>query len=414
MRAGSHRATKRDGPSNGRNRPLKHSKVSMHSSPVKFSSPEQEDIDEILLFLFRISHFMVFVLRVLGYTINAIFQATKNTLQWAIVVIAVLEIGCGFGPLILSSFTGSGRFAHIGGVLSAPYPTTSSPTPSQPSATEIAAAYFITDQIHHATKMLTLVEGMGLPSNVLFDEHIWNVERFIKKSRSDADDDDISSSISDISIGGLDTVLFNDFSAHGFIGKTLSHALAEIQHASSQTTLRYPPPRAPTRDAHLTSVLSLTSSNLLLEYSSALLLTERVLPVIDSAYLFLASAVQKHDDMVDSEKGWRNRLRRKIPSGSNKRFAADLRSVRAFLDGLDTIRGNMRRLKTYLEWNTEQLSRPSLIANLATDKPRYGTLRPVDESAAALQTLFMRSEEAGKTRQLWTEYHYENGNDRIV
>ncbi|KAH7928698.1 hypothetical protein BV22DRAFT_187290 [Leucogyrophana mollusca] len=391
-------------------------RVYTHSNAAKCSSPEQEDVDEILHFLFRISHFAAFVLRIFLCAVQSVFHATTATLQWLIVVFALIELTRRLASPLVSNFVESGFFTPLGGgfiraggALYYPDPTAFSPTPSLPSTTEAATATFITEQIHHATNILALVEGMGLPSSTLFDEHIWNVERFISKTRPSAAD---AAALSDIGIGGLDTVLLNDFSVHGFIGKTLSHALGEIQHISSQGHLRYPPAMPPGRDAHLASVLSLTASNLLLEYSSVLSLTETILPRIESTHHVLADALRTHDDVISSEHGWRKKLRRRLPTGSNKRLAADVRSTRAFVAGLDIIQENMRRLKTYLEWSTEQLvshywfsgsltflttrqSRSSLITNLSSDKTR--TSRPVDEGAIALTALFARSEAAQRS-----------------
>jgi len=110
-------------------------------------------------------------------------------------------------------------------------------------------------------------------------------------------------------------------------------------------------------------VLLLTVSNLLLEFSSILLQTEALLSDMEAIHRQLSRHLPEVSASLHSRKAVTARLPIwAIFAGQrvDPRIAEE-ESVQAFIVGLETVIANLRQLKAYLEWITNNLVRSIIV-----------------------------------------------------
>lgn len=345
--------------------PLAHHRALPLQQPTQCRSVEQNDIDEVMRFLRRVSRCMTHVYQVILVVATSIFHATIATVQWFAVVAFVIEV------MILSSPSAQGD--HGGGFIgpiveqlttvTATSHTETTPAP-HPRASEAAALNFLSEQIEQAHNVLTLVEGLG--DDAFFAYHHANVQRFLSRSRGDTSSEGSKTEVDlTVDFRGLDSTLVQTLSPHGFIGRTISHALDEVTYHSRGIQTAFLIRRSAVRESRLDSVYLLASSNLLLEYSSILSKTENIIPDVVALHHQLSRNLPEVLENMQSRKAAASR--RSIwgifASQRLNSKAVEEESLEAFVAGLETVLVNLRQLNAYLEWITNQLSQRTLLSS---------------------------------------------------
>ncbi|EGO26402.1 hypothetical protein SERLADRAFT_414460 [Serpula lacrymans var. lacrymans S7.9] len=379
------------------------------------TAEEIENEDNALLFLFNLGQLVGFVMELLSLMVSSACRAIVATFQWLVIVVVLMELIRVSEPSDklqwLHNTNNEGIIRPLISHLKAAKATiTTTPIIRRLSVrkiesshvTEAAGAHFLFEQIEHASTILLLVESMGVPADAFFQE---NRERLAKitcklqHSGFPSNSRDLASTLeafSNLQMDGLDTVVFHDFSDHGFIGKTLSHAIHEVRHHA----LRNP---KTSQRSDLAHILSLTASNLRLEYASIFKHVNSSLPGLVSAQgatermvAWFESATQA--DGVDSAMGhgrWWDHVS-VWPWGVSPKSAEiyTKETMRELISTLGVMESNAESLKDYLWWYIAQLNlqvrSTSPLANITAD------VGSVDEELAkcafALRNLFSRSE----------------------
>ncbi|KAG2132295.1 uncharacterized protein EDB93DRAFT_1176995 [Suillus bovinus] len=347
--------------------PLVHHRPLRLQRPKKCRSAEQDDIDEIMCFLKRVSRCMMHVYQVILAVLTSIFHATISTVQWFSVVAFMIEMmmmstpsvwgdhGGGFIGPIVEQLTTATVTSHVQTTL-APYPRVS----------EAVVLNFLSEQIDHAHNVLTLVEGLG--DDAFFAYHHANVKRFLSRSRGNPPSEGSKTEVDlTVNLRGLDSTLIQTLSPHGFIGRTISHALDEVTYHSKRSQAGFPIRRSTIRESRLDSVYLLASSNLLLEYSSILSKTENIIPDLGALHRQLSRNLPELLASMRSQAAAPKRSIWGVFAGRrlNPR-AVEEESLEAFVAGLETVLVNLRQLKAYLEWITDQLSQRTLLSSASS------------------------------------------------
>ncbi|KAG2347398.1 hypothetical protein BDR05DRAFT_987471 [Suillus weaverae] len=345
--------------------PLTHHRALPLPRPTQCRSAEQDDIDEIMRFLKRVSRCMMHIYQVILAVATSIFHATIVTVQWFAVVAFVIEVmmmsspsvrgdhGGGFIGPIVEQLTTATATSHV--------ETSRAP---HPRAGEVVALNFLSEQIDQAHNVLTLVEGLG--DNAFFAYHHANVQRFLSRSRDDPPSGG-SKTEADLTVDfrGLDSILIQTLSPYGFIGRTISHALDEVAYHSKRSQTAFLIRRSTVRESRLDSVYLLASSNLLLEYSSILLKTESVIPDVEALHHQLSHKLPEVLASMQSRKAAASRHSIWDIFTSQRLNPKDVEeeSLEVFVAGLETVLVNLRQLKAYLERITNQLSQRTLLSD---------------------------------------------------
>ncbi|KAG1782021.1 hypothetical protein EV702DRAFT_1275470 [Suillus placidus] len=343
--------------------PLAHHRALPLQRPTQCRNAEQDDIDEIMRFLKRVLRCMMHIYQVILAVATSIFHATIITVQWFAVVAFVIEVmmmsspsvrgdhGGGFIGPIVEQLTTATATSHV------------ETTPaSHPRASEAVALNFLSEQIDQAHNVLALVEGLG--DNAFFAYHHANVQRFLSRSRGDPPSGG-SKTEADLTVDfkGLDSILIQTLSPHGFIGRTISHALDEVTYHSKRSQTAFLLRRSTVRESRLDSVYLLASSNLLLEYSSILLKTESIIPDVEALHHQLSRKLPEVLASTQSRQAAASRRSIWDIFTSQRLNPRDVEeeSLEVFVAGLETVLVNLRQLKAYLEWITNQLSQRTLL-----------------------------------------------------
>ncbi|KAH7883289.1 hypothetical protein F5I97DRAFT_1930848 [Phlebopus sp. FC_14] len=247
--------------------------------------------------------------------------------------------------------------ASLTALLSLPQPSrpASSPfridiwEPLAPTKTERAVTQFLLDQIQHATQLASLSVGVGAPLLTLFEEHQNNVERLIMQRRVHGQHLQTGRTF-DSPLTNLSRLLqapLIDFTASGFIGKTFSHALDELDHLGSWSVQDRGPALKEHREARSRAIFWRTSSNLLLEYSSARPRAKDLLLALRAAQQHLLPILWAVN--AESRVWWRG-----IPHATSEESLRDLSA------GLEVAIENLQQLVAYLDWITDHLVRIGL------------------------------------------------------
>lgn len=370
--------------------PLAHHRVLPLQRPMQCRSAEQDDIDEIMRFLKRISQCMMHVYQIILAVATSILYATIATVQWFSVVAFVIEV------MMMSSASmrgdhGGGFIGPIVEQLTTATATSYAESTSVPHlrTSEAVALNFLSEQIDQAHSVLTLVEGLG--NDAFFAYHHTNVQRFLSRGdRPSASQTEIDLTVD---FRGLDSILIQTLSPHGFIGRTISHALDEMTYHSKRSQTAFLTRRSAVQEPRLDSVYVLASSNLLLEYSSILSTTESIIPDLEALHRQLSRKLP--EALVSMHRRQATASRRPIwgffaGHRLNPR-AVEEESLAAFVAGLETVLVNLRQLKAYLEWITNQLSQRTLLSSVSM------TLSSSNRScSSALRDLLDRASKALK------------------
>lgn len=119
--------------------------------------------------------------------------------------------------------------------------------------------------------------------------------------------------------------------------------------------------RDTTRESRLDSVFLLTTSSLLLEFSSILSQTESIIPDLEAIHRQLSRNLPEVSANFQSRKAATSgRSIWAIFQGVDPRNVEE-ESTRAFMVGLETTIANLRQLKAYLEWITNNLVSPIIL-----------------------------------------------------
>lgn len=369
--------------------PLAHHRALQLQQPIQCRSAEQDDIDEITCFLKRVSRCIMHVYQVILAVVTSIFHATISTVQWFAVVAFVIEVmmmstpsmwgdhGGGFiGPMVEQLTTATAN-SHV--------ETTIAP---HARASEATVLHFLSEQIDQAHNVLTLVEGLG--DNAFFAHHHANVQRFLSRSRGNPPSGGSKTEVDlTVDFRGLDSTLIQTLSPHGFIGRTISHALDEVSYHSKRSQTAFPT-RSAVWESRIDSVYLLASSNLLLEYSSILSKTESIIPDLGALHHQLSRNLP--EVLTNMQRRQARRSIWGIFTGQrlNPRVVEE-ESLEAFVAGLETVLINLRQLKAYLEWITNQLSQRTLLSSAST------ALSSGNRScSSALRNLLERASRASK------------------
>ncbi|KAG1746361.1 hypothetical protein EDB19DRAFT_354353 [Suillus lakei] len=345
--------------------PLTHHRALPLRRQTQCRSAEQDDIDEIMRFLKRVSRCMMHVYQVILAVATSVFHATIATVQWFAVVAFVIEVMMMSSPSVQGDHGGGfiGPIVEQLTTATATSHTETIPAP-HPRASEAAALNFLSEQIEHAHNLLTLVEGLG--DDAFFAHHHANVQRFLSRSRSDPPSGGSKTEVDlTVDFRGLDSNLMQTLSPHGFIGRTISHALDEVTYHSKRSQTAFLIRRGTVRESRLDSVFLLASSNLLLEYSSVLSKTESILPDVEALHHQLSRNLPEVlESMQSRQAAASRRWIWHIFAGQrlNPRVVED-ESLEAFVAGLEAVIVNLRQLKAYLEWITNQLSQRTLLSS---------------------------------------------------
>ncbi|KAG1824437.1 uncharacterized protein BJ212DRAFT_1475739 [Suillus subaureus] len=345
--------------------PLAHHRTLPLQGPTQCRSAEQDDIDEIMRFLKRVSRCMTHVYQVILSVATLILYATIATVQWFAVVAFVIEVMMMSSPSVRGDHGGG----FIGPIVEQLTTSTATSyveiTPSlHPLASEAAALNFLSEQIDQAHNVLTLVEGLG--DDAFFAYHHANVQRFLSRSRDDPPPGGSKTEVDPtVNFRGLDSTLFQTLSPHGFIGRTISHALDEVTYHSKRSQTAFLIRRSAIRESRLDSVYLLASSNLLLEYSSILSKMESIILDVGALHHHLSrnlpEVLQSRQAATSRRSIWGIFASRRLNSR-----AVEEESLEAFVAGLETVLVNLRQLKAYLEWITNQLSQRTLLSSVST------------------------------------------------
>lgn len=345
--------------------PLAHHRALPLQRPTQCRSAEQDDIDEIMRFLKRVSRCMTHVYQVILSVATSIFHAAIATVQWFAVVAFVIELMMMSSPSVRGDH-GGGFIGPIVEQLTTATATShaeTTPTP-YPRASEAVALNFLSEQIDQAHNVLTLVEGLG--DDAFFAYHHANVQRFLSTSRDDPPSGGSRTEVDlTVDFRGLDSTLIQTLSPHGFIGRTISHALDEVTYHSKRSQTAFLIRRSAIRESRLDSAYLLASSNLLLEYSSILSTMESIILNVGALHHQLSpnlpevlASMQSRQAAASRRSIWGIFASRRL----NPR-AVEEESLEAFVAGLETVLVNLRQLKVYLEWITNQLSQRTLLSS---------------------------------------------------
>ncbi|KAG1737897.1 uncharacterized protein EDB91DRAFT_1139669 [Suillus paluster] len=338
--------------------PLTHHRALPLRRPTQCRSAEQDDIDEIMRFLRRVSQCMMHVYQVISAAATSVFHATIATVQWLAVVAFVIEVtmlmsypsvrgdyGSGFIRPMVEQFTSTATAtSHM-----------ETTTTLHPRASEAATLNFLSEQIDQAHNLLTLVEGLG--DDAFFAYHHTNVQRFLSRSRGDSPFGGSKTEVnSTVDFKGLDSTL---------IPNPISHALDEVIYHSKRSQTAFLIRRGAARESRLDSVFLLATSNLLLEYSSILSKTEGIMPDLEALHHQLSRNLPKvWASMQSREAAAPRRSIWGVFAGQRlDPRAVEEESVQAFVAGLEAVIANLRQLKAYLEWITNQLSQRTLLSS---------------------------------------------------
>lgn len=132
-----------------------------------------------------------------------------------------------------------------------------------------------------------------------------------------------------------------------------------MTYHSKRSQAGFPIRRSTIRESRLDSVYLLASSNLLLEYSSILSKTENIIPDLGALHRQLSRNLPELLASMRSQAAAPKRSIWGVFAGRrlNPR-AVEEESLEAFVAGLETVLVNLRQLKAYLEWITDQLVSP--------------------------------------------------------
>ncbi|KAG1802936.1 uncharacterized protein HD556DRAFT_721460 [Suillus plorans] len=372
--------------------PLAHHRALQLQQPIQCRSAEQDDIDEIMCFLKRVSRCMIHVYQVILAVVTSIFHATISTIQWFAVVAFVIEVMMMSAPSMWGDH-GGGFIGPIVEQLTTASPNSHVETTIAPHAraSEATVLNFLSEQIDQAHNVLTLVEGLG--DNAFFAYHHANVQRFLSRSRGNPPSGGSKTEVDlTVDFRGLDSTLIQTLSPHGFIGRTISHALDEVSYHSKRSQTAFPT-RSAVRESRIDSIYLLASSNLLLEYSSILSKTESI--IIDLGALHHQLSRNLPEVLTNMQRRKAAASRRSIwdiftGQRLNLRVVEE-ESLDAFVAGLETVLANLRQLKAYLEWITNQLSQRTLLSSAST------ALSSGNRScSSALRNLLERASRASK------------------
>ncbi|KAG0708613.1 hypothetical protein DFH29DRAFT_425051 [Suillus ampliporus] len=363
--------------------------------PTQCRSAEQDDIDEIMRFLKRVSRCMMHVYQVISAVATSVFHATIATVQWLAVVAFVIEVimltsspsvrgdhGGGFIRPIVEQFTSTATAINNAKTTTIPYSRT----------TEAVALSFLSEQIDQAHNLLTLVEGLG--DDAFFAYHHTNVQHFLSRFRGDSPGGSKTEVKLTVDFRGLDSTLIQTLSPHGFIGRTISHALDEVTYHSKRSQTAFLIRRGAVRESRLDSVFLLAASNLLLEYSSILSKTDSIIPDLEALHLQLSrnlpeevwARMQSREVAAPKRSIWGVFAGRRLDPK-----AVEEESVQVFVASLEAVIANLRQLKAYLEWITNQLSQRTLLSSASM------VSSPSDHScSSALRDLLDRASAASK------------------
>lgn len=369
--------------------PLAHHRMLQLQRPTQCRSAEQDDIDEIMRFLKRISQCMMHVYQMILAVATSILQATIATVQWVFVIAFVIEV------MMMSSAPMRGD--HGGGFIVEQLTTATATSHAESTSvphlrtSEAVALNFLSEQIDQAHSVLTLVEGLG--NDAFFAYHHTNVQRFLSRSRADPPSGSKTEIDLTVDFRGLDSILIQTLSPHGFIGRTISHALDEMTCHSKRSQTAFLVRRSAIREPRLDSVYLLASSNLLLEYSSILSTTESIIPDLEALHRQLSPKLPEALASIQSRQAAASR--RSIwgffASHRLNSRAVEEESLETFVAGLETVLVNLRQLKAYLEWITNQLSQRTLLSSASM------TLSSSNRScSSALRDLLDRASKALK------------------
>lgn len=378
--------------------PLAHHRALPLQQPTQCRSVEQNDIDEVMRFLKRVSRCMMHAYQVILAVATSIFHATIATVQWLAVVAFVIEVMMMSSPSVWGDH-GGGFIAPIVEQLTtatATGRTESTPAP-HPHASEAAALKFLSEQIDQAHNVLTLVEGLG--DDAFFAYHHANVQRFLSRSRGDPPSGESKTEVDlTVDFRGLDSTLIQTLSPHGFIGRTISHALDEVTYHSKHIQTAFLTRRSAMRESRLDSVYLLASSNLLLEYSSILSKTESIIPDVVTLHHQLSRNLPKVLANMQSRQAAapRRSIWGIFTSQRPNPKAVEEESLEAFVTGLEIVLVNLRQLNAYLEWITNQLSQRTLLSSasmvLSSSHP---------SCSSALRDLLDRASRASEKSSRW-------------
>jgi hypothetical protein len=308
---------------------------------------------------------MMHVYQVILAVATSTFYATIATLQWFAVVAFVIEVmmmsslsvrgnhGGGFIGPIVEQLTTATTTSHV--------ETTPAP---HPRASEAVALNFLSEQIDQAHSVLTLVEGLG--NDAFFAYHRANVQRFLSRSSGGLPSGGSKTEVDlTVDFRGLDSTLIQTLSPHGFIGRTISHALDEVTYHSKRSQTAFLLRRSAARGSRLDSMYLLASSNLLLEYSSILSKMESIILDVGALHHQLSpnlpevlASMQSRQAAASRRSIWGIFASKRLDSR-----AVEEESLEAFVAGLETVLVNLRQLKAYLEWITNQLSQRNLLSS---------------------------------------------------
>ncbi|KAG2153195.1 hypothetical protein DEU56DRAFT_907638 [Suillus clintonianus] len=376
--------------------PLTHHRALPLKRLRQCQSAEQDDIDEIVRFLKRVFRCIMHVYQVMSVVATSVFHATMATVQWFAVVAFVIEV------MMMTMSSPSVRGDHGGGFIgpiveqltstvTATSHVETSPA-SRSGASEAVALNFLSEQIDQAHNLLTLVEGLG--DEAFFAHHHTNVQRFLSRSRGDPPPGGSKTEVDlTVDFRGLASTFIQTLSPHGFIGRTISHALDEVTYHSKRSQTAFLIRRSAVRESRLDSVYLLASSNLLLEYSSILSKTESIIPDVEALHHQLSRNLP--EVLVSMQSRQAAASRRSIwgifASQRLDPRAVEEESLEAFVAGLEAVIVNLRQLKAYLEWIANQLSQRNLsssasMASSSNERSCSSALRDLLDRASRAST----------------------------
>ncbi|EIW80309.1 hypothetical protein CONPUDRAFT_154347 [Coniophora puteana RWD-64-598 SS2] len=225
--------------------------------------------------------------------------------------------------------------------------------PTSAGTVEAAAVRFLTDQVYHADDILRLAYGTSSLKYFLTSHGISHNVYAPLTTRWWAREDDESVEGSFALTDSADVMLLHTFSAHGFIGRTFTHALDEMH-----TMLHYNTPHSyfkwtTSAEARVANTLSLTVSSLFLDYSAALESANITLPALRALkhqQEIIAASPASSSNKGHLLKKLSDKIKNRFPFGVSQ--SADQND---FKEGLEVIIGNMDNLASYLGWAVDYL-----------------------------------------------------------
>lgn len=256
---------------------------------------------------------------------------------------------------------------------------------SDPTPTTAAVLQFVSDQIKLANSMATWTTSLGIRFHELLEEDQANLEALqwasLLTEQSHLPYGRRLTEYSGVNVTKLLHTPLIDLTPRGFIGKSFTYALDELDRLSTLSCPDYSYTRGgeEDHDIHALAVYHRISSSLLLEYSAAQPRVRRLLDSLRITHQRLASMVAHREDrrqFYDTRRFWWRR--------NDYAYATKQEAFSGLLARLDEVIEGLSLLAAYLDRITDELSS-------VPDVPELNRKVEVSACLDALRNLFARS-----------------------